>query len=222
MRKLFVPAVVLLAAMFAYSPVLIAGAPFEASMGLVSKIFYYHVPSWFAMFTGVFVCGIASGVFLFRGSRAADRLAVSSAEIAVLFGLMGLVTGPLWGRKTWGVWWQPDAHLTMALIVELIFVAYLFVRKYGGPGSEKLAAGMAIFGMVNVPFVYESSNLWRTIHPTTEVVVSLSQPLSRGMFGPFWFCVATFMLAFVVLLTVRVALEEQRALLDQLYLGEED
>jgi heme exporter protein C len=222
MRKLFVPAVVLLAAMFAYSPVLIAEAPFEASMGLVSKIFYYHVPSWFAMFTGVFVCGIASAMFLFRGSRAADRLAVSSAEIAVLFGLMGLVTGPLWGRKTWGVWWQPDAHLTMALIVELIFVAYLFVRKYGGPGSEKLSAGMAIFGMVNVPFVYESSNLWRTIHPTTEVVVSLSQPLSRGMFGPFWFCVATFMLAFVVLLTVRVRLEEQRALLDQLYLAEED
>ena len=140
--------------MFAYAPVMIANAPYESTMGLVQKIFYFHVPSWFAMFTAVFVCGIASAVYLFKGHRGADRLAVAAAELAVLFGLIGLVTGPLWGRKAWGVWWQWDARLTMALLLELIFIGYLLVRKYGGPGSEKLAAAMAIFGMANVPFVY--------------------------------------------------------------------
>jgi heme exporter protein C len=92
------------------------------------------------------------------------------------------------------------------------------VRKYGGPGSDKLAAAMAIFGMANVPFVYVSVNVWRTIHPKTTVVPSLGP----GMFGAFWFSVLAFMLLFVLLFTLRVQLEHQRAALDELYLAEED
>jgi heme exporter protein C len=218
MRKLFTPLLILTTLMFALAPVVIASALFESTMGLVQKIFYFHVPSWFAMFTAVFVCGIASAVYLFKGRQNADRIAVSAAEIAVLFGALGLVTGPLWGRKAWGVWWQWEARLTMAFLLELIFMAYLLVRKYGGPGSEKLAAAMALFGMANVPFVYVSVNIWRTLHPMTTVVPTLGP----GMRGAFWFCVAAFMLLFAVLLTLRVRLQEQRATLDELYLAEED
>jgi heme exporter protein C len=218
MRKFFTPLLILTTLMFALAPVVIANALFESTMGLVQKIFYFHVPSWFAMFTAVFVCGIASAVYLFKGRQAADRIAVSAAEIAVLFGALGLVTGPLWGRKAWGVWWQWEARLTMAFLLELIFMAYLLVRKYGGPGSEKLAAAMALFGMANVPFVYVSVNIWRTLHPMTTVVPTLGP----GMRGAFWFCVAAFMLLFAVLLTLRVRLQEQRATLDELYLAEED
>jgi heme exporter protein C len=217
MQKLFVPLVIVVAVMFAYSPVMIANAPFQTTMGMVQKIFYYHVPSWFVMFTAVFTCGIQSAIFLFGRKPAADRVACAAAEIAVVFGLLGLVTGPLWGRKAWGVWWQWDARLTMALLVELIFIGYLLVRKYGGPGSDKLAAAMGIFGMANVPFVYMSVNIWRTIHPTTNVVPTLE----AGMRGPFWFCVTAFMLLFALLLTLRVRLEHLRAALDQLYLEEE-
>jgi heme exporter protein C len=218
MRKFFTPLLILTTLMFAFAPVVIANALFESTMGLVQKIFYFHVPSWFAMFTAVFVCGIASAVYLFKGRQNADRIAVSAAEIAVLFGALGLVTGPLWGRKAWGVWWQWEARLTMAFLLELIFMAYLLVRKYGGPGSEKLAAAMALFGMANVPFVYVSVNIWRTLHPMTTVVPTLGP----GMRGAFWFCVAAFMLLFAVLLTLRVRLQEQRATLDELYLAEED
>ena len=218
MRKLFTPLLILTNLMFAFAPVVIANALFESTMGLVQKIFYFHVPSWFAMFTAVFVCGIASAVYLFKGRQSADRIAVSAAEIAVLFGALGLVTGPLWGRKAWGVWWQWEARLTMAFLLELIFMAYLLVRKYGGPGSEKLAAAMALFGMANVPFVYVSVNIWRTLHPMTTVVPTLGP----GMRGAFWFCVAAFMLLFAVLLTLRVRLQQQRATLDELYLAEED
>jgi heme exporter protein C len=217
MRRFFVPLLILTTAMFAAAPFVIAGALYESTMGLVQKIFYFHVPSWFVMFTAVFICGIQSAIFLFRRKPAADRVAFAAGEIAVVFGLLGLVTGPLWGRKAWGVWWQWDARLTMALLVELIFIAYLLVRKYGGPGSDKLAAAVAIFGMANVPFVYASVNIWRTIHPQTTVVPTLVP----GMRGAFWFCVTAFMLLFALLLSLRVRLEHQRAALDALYLEEE-
>ena len=218
MRRIFTPLVVLLMAMFAFAPVYIAGAPYESTMGLVQKIFYFHVPSWFAMFTAVIICGVASLMFLARGDVKWDRVARSAAELAFLFGLMGLVTGPLWGRKAWGVWWQWDAKLTVALLLEMTFGAYLLLRSFAGPGAEKLAAGLAIFGMANVPFVYYAAHLWRTVHPSTSVVPTLV----AGMRGPFWYSVMCYMLLFAVLLTARVRIEEQYAALDRLYLESDD
>jgi heme exporter protein C len=218
MRKLFLPLLILTAALFAAAPFVIASALYESTMGLVQKIFYFHVPSWFAMFSAVFTCGIASGWYLFRNNRAADRVAASAAELAVLFGTMGLVTGPLWGRKAWGVWWEWDARMTMALLLELIFLGYLLVRRYGGPGAEKLAAAIGLFGMVNVPFVYASVNIWRTLHPKTTVVTTLRP----GMRGAFWFCVAAFLCLYLLLLTLRLELESRRAVLDDLYLAEDE
>src|SRR5215831_14228380 len=146
MHKLFGPLTVLTAIVFATTPFLIAQAPYEASMLLIQKIFYYHMNTWVAMYCGLGVCALGSIGYLFKGSRAADRYAVGAAELVVLFGGFGLISGPLWARKAWGVWWQWDARLTIALLVWLIFVAYLMVRKYGGPGSEKLAAAVGIFG----------------------------------------------------------------------------
>jgi ABC-type transport system involved in cytochrome c biogenesis permease subunit len=142
MRKSFIPLLIVTAALFAYAPVAIAQAPYESTMLLVQKIFYIHFASWMGMYVALYACGIASGIHVFTSNPRADRVAVAGAEIAALFGLMGLVTGPLWARKAWGVWWQWDARLTMTLLLELILVAYLLVRKYGGPGSEKLAAGL--------------------------------------------------------------------------------
>jgi heme exporter protein C len=216
--RLFPVLVVVTGAMFAYAPVMVANAPFESTMGLVQKIFYFHVPSWFAMFAGALMCGWASAVFLFKRSREADHYAVTGAEIAVVFGLIGLITGPLWARKAWGVWWEWDVKLTLALIVWLTFLSYLLLRRYGGPGAEKLAAGVGLFGAVNIPFVYYSVNWWRTIHPKTSVVPTLGP----GMRGAFWFCVAAFMLLTALIAMARVRLERQRARLDELYLGLED
>ena len=221
MKRAFAPLVVITAAMFAYAPLFIAGAPYESTMGLVQKIFYYHAPSWFVMFTAVFICGIASLMYLFKRRPQLDRIAASAGELAVVFGLLGLVTGPLWARKAWGVWWQWDARLTMALLVEMIFVGYLIVRQYGGPGSDKLAAGVAVFGMANVPFVYTSVNIWRTVHPKTTVVPELART-APGMASAFWFCVLAFMLLFALLMTARVHLERRRAALDELYLAREE
>jgi heme exporter protein C len=173
------------------------------------------------MYTALFTCGIASAVYLFKGTPAADRLAAASGEIAVLFGLMGLVTGPLWGRKAWGVWWQWDARLTTALLLELILIAYLLVRKYGGPGAEKLAAGLALFGMVDSLFVYKSVDWWRTVHPQTSVVTSLGETAPE-MMPAFALCSVAFVLLMTLLLMLRVGLAERQATLNQMYLAEED
>jgi heme exporter protein C len=218
MRKAFGPVAVLTGAMFVASPFVVANAPFEPSMGLVSRIFYFHVPSWFAMFTAIGICGVASLIHLFRTSPRADRISEAAAEIAVVFGLMGLVTGPLWGRKAWGVWWQWDAKLTIALLLEMTFISGILVRKYGGAGSDKLASAVGIFGLAVVPFVYEAVNIWRTIHPLTSVVPTL--PPSMAI--PFWFCVTAFMLLLAVLLMLRINLGKRQAALDELYLGYED
>jgi heme exporter protein C len=218
MQRWFAPLAIVVAAMFAYAPISIAHAPIESTMLLVQKIFYFHVPSWFVMFSGAFLCAGASAVYLVRGTRGADHYAVTGAELAVVFGVIGLITGPLWARKAWGVWWEWDVKLTLALVVWLTFVAYLLLRRFGGPGSEKLAAGVGIFGAVNIPFVYYSVNWWRTIHPKTSVVPTLGP----GMRGTFWFCVTAFMLLMVLIVAVRVRLERHRAVLDDLYLELED
>jgi heme exporter protein C len=202
------------AAMFAAAPWIINAAPHEATMGLVYKIYFFHMPAAWMFMVAAIVSGVASARFLFGKRLASDATAVAAAELTVVFGLLALVTGPLWARKAWGVWWVWDARLTSSLMLFLIFVAYLLLRQFGGPGSEKLSAGLALFGMANVPFIYVSVNYWRTLHPKTSVVPTLPVEMGR----PLWFCVTAFLLLFLALLKMRSTLERQRARVDALYL----
>jgi heme exporter protein C len=212
--------VVALAALGLFAvPQLILSAPREATMGFVQKIFYYHVPSCMTLFLASFVCAGGSIAFLFFKSEAGDRVAVSAAELTVLFGLCALVTGPLWARKAWGVYWQWDVRLTTTLLLWMIFVAYLFARKYGGPGARRLCAGLALFGAADVPLIYFSVSIWRTIHPKTTV---LRGGLDKGMGMPFLLAWITFTLLFFALLEMRVSLERARARVDELHLEAED
>src|SRR4051812_31321308 len=218
MKKLFPILVVAAAAMFAYAPFMILAAPYESTMGLVQKIFYFHVPAGMTLFLTAFVSGIGSAAFLFTRKAWADRMAVAGAELSVMLGLIVLVTGPLWARKAWGVWWVWDPRVTSTFVMWMIFNAYLLLRRYGGPGSERLAAAVALFGMANVPFVYWSVNVWRTLHPKTSVIPTLQ----AGMRGTFWFCVVAFLLLTTVLMALRAELEQRRQELDALYLATED
>ena len=222
MKRLFVPLLVVTAALFAIVPFLIVNAPYESTMGLIQKIFYFHVPSWMAMYTAIAVCAIAAAVYLFTSNKAADAYAIAGAEVAVLFGLMGLVSGPLWGRKAWGVWWQWDVRLTTALLMELIFIACLLVRKYGGPGSEKLAAATALFGGATAPFVYKSVDIWRTVHPKTSVVPELLKGSMPGSGLPFALSSIAFVLLASLLMMLRVNLAKRQMALDEMYLDYED
>ena len=215
MPNWFTPLALVCGAMFAASPLIIANAPYESTMGMVQKIFYYHMPSAWMFLLGAIVCGIASARYLATGDDRHDRTALSAEELTVLFGLLTLVTGPLWARRAWGTFWVWDARVTSSLVGWLVSCAYLILRKYGGPGSERLAAALALFGMANVPFIYISVNYWRTIHPPTTVVPTLQ--FSMGF--PLMFCVAAFLLLFILLMTMHKRLEEGRRRLDALHLA---
>jgi heme exporter protein C len=204
--------------MFGAAPFLIDAAPYESTMGLVYKIFYFHFPSAMTMMLAAMTCGIASAVFLFARKPAADRVAVAAAELSVVFGLLVFVTGPLWARKAWGTWWEWDARITSTFIMWMVFNAYLLLRRFGGAGSEVLAAAVGFFGMALVPFIYWSVNLWRTIHPKTSVVPTL--PVDMGI--PLYFCWAAFTVLFVALMLIRVRLEHARTRLEEAYLALED
>jgi heme exporter protein C len=221
MKKLFIPLIVVAAAMFAYAPVAINKVPLESTMLLVQKIFYFHMATWIALTAAILVCGVSSAIYLFKGSQIADWYAVASAELCVIFGVFGLFSGSLWGRKAWGVWWQWDARVTMATMLVLVFLGYLMVRKYGGPGSEKLAAAMGIFGAATSPFVYKSVDWWRTIHPQTSVVRTLGEKFPAA-WDLVLYCSAAFLLLVVLLIAARVRLEAMRAELDRMYLALED
>ncbi len=217
--RLIAGLVVVAMALFAGAPFVIDAAPYESTMGLIQKIFYFHVPSAMVMFASAFVCGIASAIYLARRTPGADRVAIAGAELVVVFGIIVLVTGPLWARKAWGVWWDwGDVRLVTSLVLWLIFVAYTLLRRFAGPGSDVLAAAVGVFGMANVPFVYWSVNVWRTLHPKTTVV----RTLSPEMRFPFYWCLAAFLCLYVALLLLRVRLERSKSTLEAVYAELED
>jgi len=196
---------------------LVANAPLEKTMGIVQKIFYFHVPCAWLLMLSTFVCAAGSLAYLFRGSERGDRLALCSAELGVLFGLCVLVTGPLWARAAWGVFWTWDVRLTSSLLLWLMLVAYGLARRYGGAGGRRLAAAMALFAAADVPLVYLSVNVWRTLHPTTKVVSSLAP----GMRLPFFLSLAIFSGLWGVLLTLRMRVERAQSRLLELTIAVE-
>jgi len=141
-------------------------APTEKTMGEVQRIFYYHVPSAWIAFCLFFVNLAASIVYLVRRSLKADALAVASAEVGVVFCTIVLVTGPIWARPVWGIWWTWDLRLTLTLVLWLIYVSYLILRRFSSSGqTPKIAAVLAVLGALDVPLVYFSIWFFRTQHP---------------------------------------------------------
>ncbi|MCU0692046.1 MAG: cytochrome c biogenesis protein [Polyangiaceae bacterium] len=142
-------------------------APVEARMGIVQKIFYFHVPSAFAMYLGAIACFLGSLAYLVHPSESRDAFARAGAEVAVAFGAIVLVTGPLWASKAWGSYWTWDPRLTTSLISVLIYVAYVMLRSFGGGGEavRKFAAALGFLGAVNLPIIHFSVQKWSGQHP---------------------------------------------------------
>ena len=143
------------------------GAPTEQTMGNVQRIFYYHVSSAWTAFILFAINFVASIVYLVKRNEKADVIALVGAEVGVVFCTVVLVTGPLWARPVWGIWWAPgDVRLTSTLVLWLIYVSYLILRKFSSSGqTPKIAAVLAVFGALDVPLVYFSIWFFRTQHP---------------------------------------------------------
>src|SRR5271154_3831414 len=141
-------------------------APREQTMGDVQRIFYYHVPSAWTAFILFFINFGASVYYLIKRCAVADMVALVCAEVGVVFLTVNLVTGPIWARPVWGIWWTWDMRLTSTLVLWLIYVSYLFLRRFSSSGETPLlAAALAVLGALCIPFVYFSIWFFPTQHP---------------------------------------------------------
>ena len=167
MKRLFPILAVLTALMLVYAVYqALVVAPTERTMGDVQRIFYYHVPSAWTAFLLFFVNLVASVAYLVKRNPKVDALAMVSAEVGVVFCTVVLVTGPIWARPVWGIWWTWDTRLTSTLILWLIYVSYLMLRRFSSSGqTASLAATLAVFGALDMPLVYFSIWFFRTQHP---------------------------------------------------------
>src|SRR5437016_4431013 len=148
----------------------LVAAPTEQTMGDVQRIFYYHVPSAWTAFLLFLINFIASVVFLIRRDSGTDVLALVSAEVGVVFCTVVLVTGPIWARPVWGIWWTWDLRLTLTLVLWLIYVSYFVLRRFSTSSQTAvLAAVLAVFGALDVPLVYFSIWFFRTQHPSPVI-----------------------------------------------------
>lgn len=148
-------------------------APNDAMQGEIARIIYYHVPSAAVAFAFFFISLVGSIGYLAsrhnhpQRAHKFDAWALAGAEVGVVFCTVVLLTGPIWARRAWGIWWTWDARLTTTLVLWLIYVSYLLLRRFAaGPQMQTLAAVLGIFGAADVPIVYMSNRWWRTQHPS--------------------------------------------------------
>jgi heme exporter protein C len=143
-------------------------APVEARMGIVQKIFYFHVPAAYAVYLGAAACFFGSLAYLVRPGDLPDAVARAGAEAAATFGTVVLTTGPLWGAKAWGTFWTWDPRLTTELLSVMIYAAYLVLRSFAGdgPGERRFSAALGVLGAANLPIIHFSVQKWGGQHPT--------------------------------------------------------
>jgi heme exporter protein C len=190
--------------------------PIEKTMGVVQKIFYFHVPSAYAMYIGAGACFVGSVAYFLSPTDARDAFAKAGAETAVAFGLIVLVTGPLWAAKAWGRYWTWDPRLTTSLLSVLIYVAYVVLRTFAGDGQaeKKFAAALGILGAANLPIIHYSVQKWSGQHPV--VIGRGGGGLAKEMYPAFFLSLGAFTLLAAVVLWARTRLEISRARLRQL------
>jgi len=187
-------------------------APIDRLLLFNQKIFYYHVANAWMLGAAIITCGVSSLLYLRTRQGRHDDLARAAGELAVLYGAIVLVTGSIWGKAAWDIWWDWDARLTTSLLLWMTMVGYVLVRQYGGPGSERMAAGLGVFATVNIPLVYFSVKIWRTLHPQTSVVPGLQGSMRAAM----WSSVALFAVLYVLFLLARMRVAQGERRLSEL------
>jgi heme exporter protein C len=185
------------------------GAPRERTMGDLQRIFYFHVPAGMMGLAAFAVNFFASLMYLIKKDRKWDNLALSATEVGLMFFTIVLVTGPIWAKPAWFVWWTWSPRLTSSLVLWMLYLAYMLVRNYV-PDPERKATMSAVFGIVafvDAPIVWFSIRWWRDQHPSAMLE---SGDLAAAMRPAFFTCAAAFLILLVVLIRRRYFLESAR------------
>ena len=189
--------------------------PTEQNLGVSQRIFYFHVPlGWIGM-VSIMVVAVASILHLFTGKQKWDDLAYTTAEIGIIFASLILVTGAIWGKPVWGVWWTWDAKLTTTLVLWFIYVGYLMVRAYGPAGTQgkRFASVIALIGAIDAPIIYKATDWWRSAHPERNVPSDLDERMLLTLLVS----VLAFTVLYVYLLMERYSLRRSESDLDELH-----
>ena len=180
--------------------------PTEKHSGIIQRIFYFHVPVAWVSFLAFFVTFIASILYLWKREIKWDAIACASAEVGVIFTTLVLITGPIWAKPAWGIWWTWDARLTTSLVLWLIYIAYLLVRRLATEPSQgaRYGAVIGVVGFIDVPIVFLTVNLWRTQHPT---MIIFEEGLTPPMLMTLLVCLAAFTVLYVLLIIQSASLK---------------
>ncbi|MGA9348139.1 MAG: cytochrome c biogenesis protein [Anaerolineae bacterium] len=183
-------------------------APTERVMGDMQRVFYFHVSSAWVGFFAFFVTLIVSAAYLWKGARTWDILSLSSVEVGVTFITMAIISGSIWAKVAWNVWWTWDPRLTTSTILWLIYISYLMLRNAIDDEARRarFAAVHGIVGFTSVPITFMAIRWWRTIHPV--ILESQGFNLAPPMLTTLLFCIGAFTLLYFALLTHRVRLEQ--------------
>ncbi len=187
-------------------------APLEAVMNYVQKIFYFHISNAWVGMLGFIAAAVAGLIYLVKKDIKWDLIELSAVEISLVFFFIAIISGSIWAKPSWGTWWTWDSRLTTAAILEMIYLAYLLLRK-GIEDAERRARFCAVYtlvGSISVPLTFISIRIWQTIHPAIIGGQSSGSLGSFGMTTPMVFtmlyCLATFSIIFVTLFWYRIRL----------------
>ena len=194
--------------------------PTEQNLGIVQRVFYFHVPLAWSGLLAIIIVAIGSVAYLITGKEKWDHLAHATGEMGLIFITLTLISGVVWAKPIWGVWWTWDARLTTTLILWFLFVGYLMIRAYAPKGSQeaRYAAVLGVMGAVDAPIVYFSTEWWRTAHPDLNIG-PLAEPgsLEGSMVLTLMVSVVTFTLLFAYLVAERYSQRQAEVVLDRLY-----
>jgi len=200
-------------------------APVEKTMGVIQKIFYIHVPAAFLAYLAFFITFMASILYLYRKDSKWDTVAHCAVETGVIFCTIVLITGPIWAKPVWNVWWTWDPRLTTTLILWFTYVAYLMLRRSVKENQRaNLSAVFGIIGFINVPITFFSIRLWRTIHPViiTSRGINMSWPMKLSLlitFIAFCFLFFSVLISRIRLEQLKMRIEEINDTMDDMNIG---
>jgi len=191
--------------------------PNEATMGIIQRVFYFHVPAAMASFVACFVGGIASILYLVKRDNKWDDLSLAANETVVVFEAVNIVMGSMWARRVWGIWWTWDAKLTSAFILLFLYAAYLLIRRATPVETRaQVCAVICILGMVDVPLIYMSNRIFRTMHPSPVIGGDKNSGLDPRMYFVLAFGVMTMLLLWGCMVKLRRRVAELERAADDL------